>query len=64
MAKSEVIGVLLVRDVSIHNIVVDLPSSYSACPSLLDALQVYLELRRVKVVLRRFVWLLGSSITT
>ena len=38
LAKSEVVCMSLVRDVSSHNAVVDLPSSHSDCPSLLEAL--------------------------
>ena len=43
LAKSEVIGMSLVRDVSSHIAVVDLPSPHPNCPSLLDALDVYIE---------------------
>ena len=43
MAKSEVIGMSPVRDITSHNSVVDLPSRETDCPSLLDALVVYLE---------------------
>jgi len=43
LAKSEVIGTSLVRDISSHNAVVDLPSPHSDCPSLLDALEVYID---------------------
>ena len=43
LAKSEVIGMSLVRDVSSHIAVVELPSPHSDCPSLLDALKVYLD---------------------
>ena len=43
LAKSEVIGMSLVRDISSHNAVVDLPSPHSDCPSLLDALEVYID---------------------
>ena len=43
LAKSEVIGMSLVRDISSHNAVVDLPSPHYDCPSLLDALEVYID---------------------
>ena len=43
LAKSEVIGMSLVRDISSSNAVVDLPSPHSDCPSLLDALEVYID---------------------
>ena len=43
LAKSEVIGMSLVRDISSRNAVVDLPSPHSDCPSLLDALEVYID---------------------
>ena len=43
LAKSEVIGMSLVRDVSNHIAVVDLPAPHPNCPSLLDALDVYIE---------------------
>ena len=43
LAKSEVIGMLLVRDISSHNAIVDLPLPHSDCPSLLDALAVYID---------------------
>ena len=65
MAKSEVIGMSLVRDVSSHIAVVDLPSPHPNCPSLLDALDVYIDQKgkgrpkAYRVVARRFY----SSIT-
>ena len=43
LAKSEVIGTSLVRAASSHNAVFDLPSPNPNCPSLLDALQVYID---------------------
>ena len=43
LAKSEVIGMSLVRDVPSYIAVVDLPSPHPNCPSLLDALDVYIE---------------------
>jgi hypothetical protein len=46
LAKSEVIGMSLVREVSSDNAVVDLPSPHSDCPSLLDALEVYIDQKR------------------
>jgi integrase len=43
LTKSEVIGMSLVPDISSYNAVVDLPSPHSDCPSLLDALEVYID---------------------
>ena len=43
LAKFEVIGMSLVRVISSNNAVVDLPSPHSDCPSLLDALEVYID---------------------
>ena len=43
MAKSDVIGMCLVRDTSINSLKVDTKQPHSDCPFLLDALEVYLE---------------------
>jgi integrase len=43
LAKSDVIGMSLVRDTSISSLKVDPKQPQSECPSLLDALEVYLE---------------------
>jgi integrase len=43
LAKSDVIGMSLVRDTSISSIKVDTKQPQSDCPSLLDALEVYLK---------------------
>jgi integrase len=43
LAKSDVIGMSLVRDTSISSLKVGTKQSQSDCPSLLDALEVYLE---------------------
>ena len=41
LAKTKVIGRLLVRDVLSHSAVVDLPSAHPDHPSFLDTLQIY-----------------------
>ena len=43
LAKPDVIGMSLVRDISISNLKVDTKQPQSDCPSLLDALGVYFE---------------------
>ena len=43
LAKSDVIGMSLVRDTSISSLKVDTKQPQSNCPFLLDALEVYLE---------------------
>jgi integrase len=43
LAKSDVIGMSLVRDISIRSLKVDTKQLQSDCPSLLDALEVYFE---------------------
>ena len=42
LAKSEVIGMSLVRDTSSSSLKADIKLPQSDCPSLLDALEVYL----------------------
>ena len=62
MAKSEVIGMSLVRKVSNGRLEVALKLPQADCPSLLDALEVFVLSRRVKVVLRPSVWLLSDPV--
>ena len=62
LAKSEVIGMSLVREVSNGRLEVALKLPKADCPSLLDALGLFLS-RRVKVALRPSVWLLSGLVT-
>ena len=62
LAKSDVIGMSLVRDISISSLKVDTKQPQSDCPSLLDALGSILS-RRAKVAPRPSVWLLSDPVT-
>ena len=62
LAKSDVSGMSLVRDTSSGSLKVDTKQPQSDCPSLLDALEVYLEQKRAKVALRPSVWLLSDPV--
>ena len=62
LATSEVIGMSLVRNFSNGGLEVGVILSQTDCPSLLDVLEVYLELK-VKDAPRHSVWLLNGFVT-